>query len=289
MSNQFENQPVTPNGKVAIVTGANSGIGRATAIELALQGYHVFLACRDQKKTEPVLIEIRFRSAGTAIAEYLPLDLADLSSVKACAQTFLARGLPLHLLVNNAGLAGAKGITTSGFELAFGVTHVGHFLLTKLLLDTLKGSAPARVVTVSSRAHLRVKQIDYATLHCPASGLALKAYAQAKLANLLFSIELAQRLNGSGVAAYAVHPGVVSTNVWRSVPGFIQSWIRRYMRTPIEGAATTLYCANHPTLQLQNGFYYDDCKKAPYNPIADDSKVRGDLWMQSEGWVSAYQ
>jgi NAD(P)-dependent dehydrogenase (short-subunit alcohol dehydrogenase family) len=133
--------PVTPNSRVALVTGANSGIGRVTAVELALRGYHVFLACRDAGKTAEVLDEIAQRSGGKAKAEFIALDLGDLDSVRQCAQAFNARELPLHLLVNNAGLAGQKGFTKSGFELAFGVCHVGHFLLTRLLLDRLKASS----------------------------------------------------------------------------------------------------------------------------------------------------
>ena len=145
--------PVTPNARVALVTGANSGIGRVTAVELALRGYHVFLACRDADKAAEALREIGARSGGTARAEFIALDLGDLTSVRRCAQAFIARDLPLHLLVNNAGLAGQKGFTASGFELAFGVCHVGHFLLTQLLLDRLKAAAPSRVVVVASRAH----------------------------------------------------------------------------------------------------------------------------------------
>jgi retinol dehydrogenase-12 len=144
---------VSLSGRVALVTGANSGIGRVTAVELALRGYHVFLACRDAGKTAEVLDEIAQRSGGTARAEFIALDLGDLDSVRQCAQAFNARQLPLHLLVNNAGLAGQKGFTTSGFELAFGVCHIGHFLLTRLLLDRLKQAAPSRVVVVASRAH----------------------------------------------------------------------------------------------------------------------------------------
>ena len=159
--------PITPNGRVALVTGANSGIGRVTAVELALQGFHVFLACRDADKAAEVLREISQRSGGTAQAEFIALDLGDLDSVRQCAQAFNARALPLSLLINNAGLAGQKGFTQSGFELAFGVCHVGHFLLTRLLLDRLKQAAPSRVVVVASRAHRHAKGIDFAAVRQP--------------------------------------------------------------------------------------------------------------------------
>jgi retinol dehydrogenase-12 len=211
--------PVTPNSRVALVTGANSGIGRVTAVELALRGYHVFLACRDAGKTAEVLDEIAQRSGGTAKAEFIALDLGDLDSVRQCAQAFNARELPLHLLVNNAGLAGQKGFTKSGFELAFGVCHVGHFLLTRLLLDRLKQAAPSRVVVVASRAHRHAKGIDFAAVRQPSrSRGGLMDYSVAKLANILFAAELGRRLAGTGVTTYALHPGVVGTNVWRSVP-----------------------------------------------------------------------
>jgi retinol dehydrogenase-12 len=177
--------PVTPNSRVALVTGANSGIGRVTAVELALRGYHVFLACRDAGKTAEVLDEIAQRSGGTAKAEFIALDLGDLDSVRQCAQALNARELPLHLLVNNAGLAGQKGFTKSGFELAFGVCHVGHFLLTRLLLDRLKAAAPSRVVVVASRAHRHAKSIDFAAVRQPSrSRGGLMDYSVAKLANI---------------------------------------------------------------------------------------------------------
>src|SRR5205814_4839250 len=153
-------------GRVALVTGATTGIGRVTARELARQGAHVFIACRSAERAQPVVDEIR-AIAGTGPVETLSLDLGDFASVRRCAQGFLGRGLPLHLLINNAGLAGARGSTASGFELAFGTNHMGHFLLTQLLLDRLKASAPARVVTVASKAHYRAQGIDWDAVRRP--------------------------------------------------------------------------------------------------------------------------
>ena len=144
----------TLTGRVALVTGANTGIGLVTARELAKLGAHVFIACRSADKAQPAVQEIQ-SATGNQQVEALSLELGDLTSVRRCAQSFLDRGLPLHLLINNAGVAGARGATSSGFELAFGVNHVGHFLLTALLCERIKDSGPARIVTVASEAHYR--------------------------------------------------------------------------------------------------------------------------------------
>ncbi|NWL76606.1 SDR family oxidoreductase [Pseudomonas taiwanensis] len=278
---------VIPNGKVALITGANSGIGRITARELALQGYRVFLACRSAERTRPVLDEIAQASDGTAKAAYIPLDLADLDSVRRCAEAFLKLRLPLHLLVGNAGLAGQRGLTRSGFELTFGTCHVGHFLLVQLLLESLKESAPARVVMVSSKAHRHARTIDMSAVRqSTASRTGLKEYAEAKLANLLFTRELAKRLDGSGVTTYAVHPGVVATNVWRALPAPAAWLVKQFMRSESDGAATTLYCATEPTLTNQSGQYYVDCKEAEPSAVAQDVALAAKLWELSQEWVS---
>lgn len=275
------------NGKVALVTGANSGIGAVTARELALQGAHVFLACRSQAKAQPVLDEIAALSNGQAKAEFLALDLGDLASVRACAQQFLERGLPLHILVCNAGLAGAKGMTASGFELTFGVCHVGHFLLTQLLLETIKASAPARIVVVSSKMHYRCKGIDFDALQKPTSSpTAMLEYGVAKLANVLFAKELARRLEGTGVTTYALHPGVVATDVWRSVPWPFDKIIKRFMISSEQGAATSLYCATSDEVSEQSGLYYDECKPKTPSSLALDSALAQKLWTESERWIA---
>jgi retinol dehydrogenase 12 len=280
---------VKPNGKVALVTGANSGIGRVTARTLALQGWHVFLACRDEAKTRPVLDDIAAASGGAAKAEFLPLDLGDFDSVRRCAAAFLERKLPLQLFVANAGLAGARGMTKSGFELAFGVCHVGHFLLTDLLLPTIKASAPARIVVVASTAHYQARKgIDFDALRKrTASSTGLPEYAVAKLSNVLFAKELARRLEGSGVTTYSLHPGVVATDVWRSVPRVLQPVIKLFMISEEQGAATTLHCATSAEAGKQTGLYYDKCKpKVPSAPAQDDALAQR-LWDESERWIAA--
>jgi retinol dehydrogenase-12 len=279
---------VTPNGKVALVTGANSGIGRVTARTLALQGWHVFLACRDRARTQPVLDEIAAASGGTARAEFLELELGDFASVRACAQQFLGRKLPLHLLVANAGLAGSLGVTQSGFERAFGVCHMGHFLLTQLLLDTIKASAPARIVVVASTAHYSAKAVDFDALRKrSASSTGLPEYAVAKLSNVLFARELARRLQGSGVTTYSLHPGVVATDVWRSVPRFLQPVIKLFMISEEKGAATTLHCALDAEAGKETGLYYDKSKPKEPSALAQDAALAQRLWQQSEAWLGA--
>ena len=278
--------PVTPNARVALVTGANSGIGRVTAVELALRGYHVFLACRDADKAAEALREIGARSGGTARAEFIALDLGDLTSVRRCAQAFIARDLPLHLLVNNAGLAGQKGFTASGFELAFGVCHVGHFLLTQLLLDRLKAAAPSRVV-VASRAHRHARGIDFAAVRQPTrSAGGLMDYSVAKLANILFAAELGRRLAGTGVTTYALHPGVVATGIWRVLPRPLDGLVKLFMIDSEEGARTTLYCATAEEVAQQTGLYYVKSAVARPTPVAQDLALAQALWTASEGWTA---
>ena len=274
------------SGRVALVTGANTGIGLVTARELARRGAHVFLACRSASHAQTALDAIRAAS-GNQKVEALALDLGDFASVRQCANAFLARGLPLHLLVNNAGLAGSRGFTASGFELAFGVNHMGHFLLTQLLLERLKASAPARIVTVASRAHTRTDGIDWNALRQPTrTRTAIHEYAVSKLANVWFSAELGRRLEGSGVTTYALHPGVVASDVWRSVPWPFRSLIKLRMISTEEGAKTSLYCATAPQCAGESGLYYDKCRVRPASSLGQDTALARELWQRSEAWLA---
>ena len=273
------------NGRVALVTGANTGIGRVTALELAKQGAHVFAACRSAERAQSVLDEIR-SVPGSGAVEFLQLDLSDLESVRLCAKAFLARDLPLHLLINNAGLAGARGMTKQGFELAFGVNHLGHFLLTQLLLDRIKASAPARIVTVASKAHYRAAGIDWEAVRARTQTAAgLREYCVSKLANVLFSTELGRRLAGSGVSSYSLHPGVVGTDVWRSVPWLFRSIVKLVTLSPERGAQTTLHCATSPGLAAETGLYYDECRTKVPSKVARDANLATELWNRSEDWL----
>ncbi len=269
-----------------LVTGANSGIGRETALALAGRGAQVFLACRSEPSTRGVIDDIAAQTGNTAL-EFLALDLGDLSSVRACASAFLATGQPLHGLINNAGVAGRRGFTESGFELAFGTNHIGPFLLTSLLLDRLRRSAPARIVNVSSRAHDRVKGIDFEAVRRPTrSRTGLPEYGVSKLANLLHAQELARRMDDSGVTTYALHPGVIASDIWRSVPWPVRPLIKRAMRSPREGAQTTLYCATSPDLATESGQYYDDARRAEPGASATP-QLAAELWDRSTAWVES--
>lgn len=273
------------SGRVALVTGANTGIGLVTARELARQGARLFISCRNAVSAQAAQQQIRADS-GNPQVEALQMDLADFASVRACARAFLARDLPLHLLVNNAGLAGLRGLTASGFELAFGVNHMGPFLFTQLLRERIVASAPARIVTVASRAHVRATGLDWDALRLPTrTRTGIDEYGNSKLANVLFSAELGHRLAGSGVSTYALHPGVVASDIWRAVPWPIRPLMKLRMISTEEGAATSLYCATSPVVAQDTGLYYD--KSMPRTPsvMARDTDLAAQLWLRSEAWI----
>jgi len=269
------------------VTGGNTGIGKATAEALAKQGWRVYVTSRSRDKGEAAVASIK-AAAGSDSVFFLALDLADLSSVRSCAEGFLARGEPLHVLVNNAGVAGTRGLTKQGFELMFGVNHLGHFLLTQLLLDRLTSSAPARVVTVASDAHYSARGIDWDALRRPARGITgLGEYAVSKLCNVLFSQELARRAAGTGVTTYALHPGVVASDIWRRVPWPVRPLMTRRMLSVDEGAATSLFCATSPEVAEASGRFYDKCAERAPSPVATP-ELALTLWQRSEEWSAPY-
>ncbi len=275
-------------GKVMLVTGANTGIGRASAESLARRGARVLLACRSREKTEPVLAGIR--AAGGA-AEFIHLDLADLDSVRAAAAAVLARDEPLHVLLNNAGLAGLRGVTKQGFEITFGTNHLGHFLLTTLLLPRLRQSAavgaPARIVSVSSKSHYEARGIDWEALRKPtATRTGLREYAVSKLCNVLFTRSLASGKGGPEIRSYALHPGVVASDAWRQVPWPLRSLLKLALITNEEGAQTSLYCATSPEVIEQSGKYYDERKLREPSALAQDDALAAHLWETSTAWTA---
>ncbi len=272
--------------KTFIITGANTGIGKITALELARQGARVILACRSKDKTQPVIDEI-VRTTKNDKVEFVSLDLGDLASVRACAAEILKRNIPIDGLINNAGLAGKRGITKDGFEIAFGTNHLGHYLFTRLLLDKIKASGTARIVNVASKSHYRAKGIDWDDVRKSTKTItALHEYEVSKLSNVLFTKELARRLAGSGVTTYAVHPGVVATDVWRRMPQPLRWVIKRFMITPEQGAQASLRCATDPELASQTGRYYDvGGKEKTPNQVSEDTALAGQLWAKSAEWT----
>ncbi|MBV9449485.1 MAG: SDR family oxidoreductase [Streptosporangiaceae bacterium] len=270
-----------------LVTGANTGIGLATATALAAHGGRVYLTARSAAKGEAAVALIKAATGNDSVA-FLLLDLADLDSVRACAAGFLALGEPLHVLVNNAGLAGRQGVTKQGFELAFGVNHLGHFLLTTALLDCLKASAPSRVVNVSSDSHYMARGIDFEALRRRGRGITgMPQYAVSKLCNVLFTQELARRLDGTGVTSYAVHPGTVASDIWRRVPWPVRPLITSRMISTTEGARTSLYCATSTSAEVAqaSGRFYDKCAEREPSKRATP-ELAAELWQRSQEWAS---
>jgi len=275
------------DGKLCLVTGGNSGIGRVTATELARAGAHVIIACRSIERTKPILSEMR-RAAESERIELMRLDLASFASVRAFAADFLKRDLALHVLVNNAGLAGTRGVTADGFELAFGTNYLGHFLLTNLLVERLEASAPARIVNVASVLHHAARRIDFAAVERKTRTLTgVHEYSVSKLALVLFTKELALRLAGRGLTSYAVHPGAVASDIWRRIWWPARPLAKTVMITPEAGAKTTLYCATAPELATQSGRYYVRCREHRPSRIAQDRALAAELWRRSAEWTGA--
>ena len=271
--------------RTVVVTGANTGIGLATASALAGRGWRVWVACRSERKGAAAVASIKAATGNDAVF-LLMLDLADLSSVRDCAKSFLEPYEPLHVLVNNAGVGGRRGLTKQGFELMFGVNHLGHFLLTQLLLERLVSSAPSRVVTVSSDAHYNARGVDFEAVRRPARGITgLDEYAVSKLCNVLFSQELARRTEGTGVHSYALHPGVVASDIWRRVPWPVRPIVTRNMLSVSKGAQTSLYCATSASVAADSGLFYDKCAVRAASPVATPELGRA-LWERSEAWTT---
>jgi retinol dehydrogenase 12 len=268
-----------------LITGGNTGIGLSTAAALAQDGGRVFIACRSAAAGETAVARIKAAS-GSDDVRLLMLDLASLSSVRACAAEFLALDEPLHVLVNNAGVGGQRGLSADGFELHFAVNHLGHFALTQLLLDRLTASGPgARVVNVSSEAHFNARGIDFAAVRQRTKTFAgAREYAVSKLCNVLFTQELARRLDGKVLTSYALHPGVVASDIWRRVPRLARPFITRRMLTTEQGAVTSVYCATSPAVAGDNGLYYD--KSAVRPPSAASTPELAELlWKYSAEWT----
>jgi dehydrogenase/reductase SDR family protein 13 len=268
------------------VTGANSGIGRALALALAEGGGAVVLATRSEERTRPVLNEIQ-RRYPAAQAQWVQVDVSDLTSVRRAAEGFLATGQPIDVLVNNAGIAGTRRLSNDGFDITYATNHIGPFLLTKLLLPRLRESPQGRVVNVASAAHMMVKQIDWSVLErrTTPKRSGFKDYAITKLMNVLHAKELARRLSGTRVTTYALHPGAVASNIWRALPRPVQWLGKLFMLSNEEGARTPLYCATAPELSATSGRYYDRGRAVRPSRLAEDETLARELWIRTEAAV----
>ncbi|KAF4526251.1 hypothetical protein B566_EDAN001936 [Ephemera danica] len=248
------------DGKTAVVTGGNNGIGFETSLELLRRGTRVIVACRSMERGQAAAERLRTAVSDNAEVRVVRLDLASLKSVKQCAEELITTEPTIHLLINNAGIVGESHVLTEdGYETVFQTNHLGHFLFTCLLLSRIKDSAPARIINVSSTAH-KWGKINFNDLHGTTSYSHLSSYAQSKLSNILFTLELQQRLLGTGVVVYSLHPGAVNTDILDEVPGCAGAFVtcaRRACKTPEQGAQTTLHCALDEKLAEQKGLYYE--------------------------------
>ncbi|KAI5739272.1 hypothetical protein M8J77_017177 [Diaphorina citri] len=284
------------DGKTAIVTGSNTGIGKCTANELAKRGARVIMACRSLEKAETAADDIRtslkdVKDTGEVVIRQL--DLSSLKSVRKCAQEILDNESAIHLLINNAGVMMCpRQLTEDGYELQFATNHLGHYLFTLLLLPRIIKSAPARIINLSSLAHTWGDgSMHFEDINLEKGYSATGAYGRSKLANILFTTELAKRLQGANITnvnTYAVHPGVVDTELSRHFDSIIPgtAWLYQrvgglFIKSPLQGAQTTLYCALDKKCERETGLYYADCKVKSTARRAKNPETAKELWTQS--------
>uniref|UniRef100_A0A1B6GXS5 Retinol dehydrogenase 12 n=3 Tax=Cuerna arida TaxID=1464854 RepID=A0A1B6GXS5_9HEMI len=281
------------DGKTVVITGCNTGIGKYTVLDLYARGARVVMACRNVEKAEEArdwVIEQRSGQQGLGQLSVCHLDLSSLSSVRKCAEKLLHEESHIHILINNAGVMMCpRSLTEDGYELQFATNHLGHFLFTLILLPKIISSAPARIVNVASMAHTLCNNMNYNDINYEKSYFAAQAYGRSKAANILFTKELAKRLKGTGVTVYSLHPGVVDTELSRHLDESVfwgAKWIFQnfggfFMKTPEQGAQTTLYCAVEESLADQTGLYYDDCQVAKPTAFARSDENATELWNAS--------
>ena len=270
---------------ICLITGATSGIGEATARELARQGATIVLVGRNRRKAEATVGEIKFQ-AGNENVEYLLANLSSQKEIRNLAEEFESRYDSLDVLVNNAGAIFSEyGETEDGVERTFATNHLNYFLLTNLLLDKLKSSAPARIVNVASGAH-RGAELDFDDLGTKKDYGFMKAYGRSKLANIMFTYELSRRLEGTGVTANALHPGAVATGfgsnntVWYARPAL--ALFRLFATTPEKGAETSVYLASSPEVEGITGKYFANKKPVASSKASYDKETAKQLWSVSE-------
>jgi len=293
MGNKLTVESIDLKGKNVIVTGGNAGIGQVTSRELAKMGAKVIIACRDQTRAEASIKKMREEAPTFDLdVEYLNLDLTSFDSIRQFAAEFNKRDLPLHVLINNAGIMmlEQREVTKDGLEKQMGTNHFGHFLLTNLLLEPLKRANGARVVTVSSLAHDKFSHMDWNDLQLERGYTPTKAYGNSKLANVMFARGLQKRSteHGWNIQSYSVHPGVIITDLYNNMSGIkgaVVRSVRPFARDVETGAKTTLYCAVAPEASENLGGYFADCKPHSMNSVAQDDEKVEFLWQKSEELV----
>jgi NAD(P)-dependent dehydrogenase (short-subunit alcohol dehydrogenase family) len=268
------------NNKTCLITGATDGIGYMTAQALAQQGATVIIVGRNQNKCETTVSNIK-QQTGNHNVEYMVADLSSIKDIYRLAPEFLSRHQRLDVLVNNVGaIFMSRQESVDGLEMTFALNHVSYFLVTHLLLDMLRASAPARIVNVSSMAHKYTK-INFDNLQGQRKYSGMEIYSQSKLANILFTYELARRLEGTGITANALHPGVVSSNFAMN-NGFQGRVMRKAMDVAsinvTEGAQTSVYLATSPEVEGITGKYFDNCKPVPSSKYSYDVEAARRLW-----------
>ena len=280
------------HGKTVVVTGGNSGIGLETAAALATMGARVLVAARNADKGRAAVADISRRNDGHAQVQLVVFDLADLASVRRGAAEILEQAPRLDVLVNNAGLVlSDRRETVDGYEATFAVNHLGPFLLTILLLDRMRESAPARVVNVASMAHASARKgIPFDDLQSRQRYRGMRVYGQSKLANILFTLELARRLEGSAVTANSLHPGTVRTGYGADgdARGFLALGLKLsgpFFLTPARGAQTSIYLASSPEVEGVSGQYFVKCTPVQPKAPARDAEAARRLWRVSEELV----
>ncbi|MCG3218793.1 MAG: SDR family oxidoreductase [Candidatus Heimdallarchaeota archaeon] len=271
--------------KVCMITGANSGIGKETALQLAKLGSKIIMVCRDKVRGEKALSDIISQSGNNSVELFIS-DLSSLHSVRKLAFDFLASYERLDVLINNAGvLMKKRTLTIDGLESTFVINHLSHFLLTQLLLDILKESAPARIINVSGDIHKFVSTIDFEDLNGDQGYGAWNRYNQSKLANILFTYEMARKLDPNEVTINALHPGVVRTNLVRSsiIMKFFSNTLGLiFMKNPRKGAKTTVFLASSPEVEGISGKYFINKKEKKSSKASYNLELQKTLWDASE-------